>query len=351
MNQQAKRLGPGKAPPELLAVALGDLSSADLIQGPGVGRDAAIIRRGDEAIVATADPITFVDADAGRLAVTVNANDICAVGADPRWLLATILAPVDVEAAELESLLVDLRRACDEAGIELVGGHTEVTDAVTRTVVSSTMIGSAPLATIIRSDGAQDGDLVIQAGRAAVEGTAILGHPELLDDPGISIAVAARALRSIDGIHAMHDVTEGGIATASLELAEAAGLGVELFADDILWLPQTLEECESRDLDPLGLLGSGTLLAAVSPDAADAAMAALAATGVASYLIGRMESGLPATLRFGGRKRPLPRFVRDEALRALDDARRSHQQVRSDVALSRSSEDDPDSGGDEQETM
>lgn len=265
-------------------------------------------------------------------------------------MLTTILAPVGLEAVELESLLVNLREACEEAGIELVGGHTEVTDVVTRTVVSSTMIGSAPLTDIVRSDGAENGDLVIQAGRAAVEGTAILGHPELLDDPGISIAAAARALRSIDGIHAMHDVTEGGIATASLELAEAAGLGVELFGDDILWLPQTLEQCESRDLAPLGLLGSGTLLAAVSPDAADAALAALSAAGVASYLIGRLESGLPATLRFGGRTRPLPRFVRDEALRALDDARRSHQQDRSDVALPRSSEEDPDSGGDEQET-
>ncbi len=311
------RLDGGKAPIELLATMFSNAVSEDVLQGPGIGRDAAIIAWGDQALVATADPITFVDADAGRLAVTVNANDIFAVGAEPKWLLTTILAPIGVNPARLEALIVELREACGDAGIALVGGHTEVTDAVQRTVVSCTLLGSAVLDSVIPSDGAQDGDLIIQAGRAAVEGTAILGHPDLLDDPGISIAAAARALRVVDGVHAMHDVTEGGIATASLELAQAAGLGLELFADDILWMPQTLEVCESRGLDPLGLLGSGTLLAAVAADVAGPAVATLRDNGVDAYLIGSVGRGIPATLKRGGRTGPLPRFVRDEALRAL----------------------------------
>ncbi len=305
----------GKAPPELLAV-LRPNATGDVLQGPGVGRDAAIVRWGDEALVATSDPITFAGADVGRLALTVNANDIFAVGADPRWLLATILAPPGTRLEDLQALLIDLQDACIAEQVELVGGHTELTDAVTRTVVSCTLIGSAPLDAIVRSDGAQDGDLILQAGRAAVEGTAILGHPHLLDEPGISIAVAARALRGLDGVHAMHDVTEGGIATAALELADAAGLGPELDADRIFWLTETLEACEQHGLDPLGLLGSGTLLAAVAPDAASSALDALQAAGVEARSIGRVEAGLPATLKLGGRKRPLPRFVRDEALNA-----------------------------------
>ena len=111
------------------------------MQGPGLGRDAAIIELGDLALVATSDPITFVDAQAGKLAVTINANDILSVGAEPEWLLATILAPVGSSPEELEALLADLQEACDDSGIALVGGHTEVTDAVNRTVVSCAMIG------------------------------------------------------------------------------------------------------------------------------------------------------------------------------------------------------------------
>ena len=317
-------LFPGKAPPEVLA-ALDAVAAAEVIQGPGAGRDAAIVEFGGQALVASSDPITFVDADAGKLAVTVNANDIHAVGAEPLWLLATILAPIGTTPSALEALIRDLQSACAEEGIALVGGHTEVTDAVTRTVVSCALIGRAAMDTIIPSDGALDGDLIVQAGAAAVEGTAILGYPDLLQTPGISIAKAARALREVEGVHAMHDVTEGGIATAALELAEAAGLSPELRFDDVIWLPDTLRVCETHGLDPIGLLGSGTLLAAVSPDALDRALSELSRAGVQASAIGRVGAGIRATLSHGGQTMPLPRFVRDEALRALDDVRRSTQ--------------------------
>ena len=253
-QHDAQLLGIGKAPPELLARIFQASTDPSVIQGPGVGKDAAIVEWGDRALVVSSDPITFIDADAeaGKLAVTVNANDIFAVGAEPEWLLATILAPPGVPARDLETLLTDLQAACAESDITLIAGHTEVTDAVTRTIISCTMIGSAPLGQIIPSDAARNGDAIIQAGAAAVEGTAILGHPELLHTPGISIATAARALRAVEGLHAMHDVTEGGIATAALELAEAAGLSPALDFDNIIWLPETLGTCEERGLDPLG---------------------------------------------------------------------------------------------------
>lgn len=316
----------GKLPMDVLLQALGNAVSSGasgrsgLRQGPGVGRDAAIVEFDGQALVAASDPITFVDADAGRLAVTVNANDILAVGAEPRWMLATVLAAAGSDADDVAALVMGLQSACEAAGVALIGGHTEITDAVTRSVVSCTMIGSAPLEQIVPSDGAQDGDLIIQAGPAAVEGTAILGAPELLDDPGVSIAAAARTLRDIEGVHAMHDVTEGGIAMAALELAEAAGLAPQLDADSIIWLPQTLRVCDERSLDPLGLLGSGTLLVAVHPLAADAALAALSAAAVDAALIGAVRERARATLRSGGRVRALPHFARDEALRALDAA-------------------------------
>ena len=319
-TEDPDELSGGKLPPELLFAMLSVEQTEGVIQGPGVGRDAAIVEWGDHALVATSDPITFVDADAGRLAVTVNANDILAVGAEPEWLLATILAPVGASAERIAALIGELQSACDDHSTALVGGHTEVTDAVNRIIVSCTLIGSAPLGQIIKSDGARDDDVLIQAGAAAVEGTAIFGYPDLLDEPGISIAPAARALRDVEGVHAMHDVTEGGVATAALELAEAAGLGVEIRADEIIWLAETIEVCAVGGLDPLGLLGSGTLLAAVDPAEVDLALAALDDAEVDAAVIGTVAAGIRATLDDGGRKRPLPRFGRDEALRALADA-------------------------------
>ena len=319
----SERLESGKLPMELLLRALGPLdrlgggASAGVRQGPGVGRDAAIVEFAGEALVAAADPITFVEAGAGHLAVAVNANDIWSVGAEPRWLLATVLAPSGSESDEVAALISDLRQACDDAGIALIGGHTEVADAVTRTVVSCAMLGAAAPEQIVPSDGAREGDVIVQAGAAAVEGTALLGHPQLLDAPGISIGAAARALRAVGGVHAMHDVTEGGVATAALELSEAAGLVPELWADEIVWLPETQVVCAARGLDPLGLLGSGTLLAAVEAAASDAALSALSRAGVDGAIIGRVAAGSGATLISGGQARALPRFARDEALSAL----------------------------------
>ena len=317
-RRSSRGLSVGKAPPSLLA-ALATIDDADVLQGPGIGLDAAVLRVDRELLIATSDPITFVDADVGALAVAVNANDIHALGGEPKWMLATVLAPSGFPEDQLRSLLDDLRTSCQREGIALVGGHTEVTDAVTRAVISCALIGIAPLGKVIPSDGARHGDAVIQAGAAAVEGTALLGRRELLESPGMSVARAARAMRSVGGVHAMHDVTEGGIATAALELAEAAGLSPTLTGDDIIWLPETLAVCEERGLDPLGLLGSGTLLAAVAPAAVDLALAELSGAGVQARVIGRVEAGIRATLSHVGQMRPLPRFARDEALRALAD--------------------------------
>ena len=335
------RLAEGKAPPELLFDALGEAAEG-LLQGPGPGRDASVMAIGGRALVAAADPISFNGAEAVRLAVTINANDVYALGAEPRWFLATVLAPPGTTESELSALLRALRESCDAAGVALAGGHTEISDAVSRTVVSGCMLGEASLDRIVPSDGAQDGDVIVQAGAAAVEGTALLAQERsnrlrasgwsrdeiaaaaaLADDPGISIATAARTLASIGaagGVHAMHDVTEGGIATAAAELAEAAGLGVELRGDDVLWHEATRRLCDDLDLDPLGLLGSGTLLAAAAPSGAAGALSALARAGVDGALIGRVRTESGAILAFRDATRPLPRFATDEALRALADA-------------------------------
>lgn len=333
-------LSPGKPSPELLFGALRTAAATEVRQGPGPGRDAAVVEWRGEALVAAADPITFVDANAGRLAVAVNANDIYALGADPRWLLATVLVPPGTAEADLSALLADLAEACRGAGIDLIGGHTEVSDAVRRAVVSCAMLGSAPLGQIVPSDGARAGDVLIQAGRCAVEGTALLVSElrdwllgldlpaglldraaQLSEEPGISIREAAIALRSLDGVHAMHDVTEGGIATAARELSDAAGVGVELRAEAILWHPETTAICSVMGLDRLGLLGSGTLLAAVVKEEVDGAIAALRSRGIAAAAIGRITAGGQASLIGPAGVRELPRWDRDEALRGLGEAR------------------------------
>lgn len=328
----------GKLPPELLARLLGESGPVPgLLQGPGPGRDAAVVDLGGRYAVLAADPVSFAAQRPGWYAVHVNANDVACLGAEPRWFLATVIVPPETPEDGLADLFADLHAACAEVGATLAGGHTEVSDAVTQPLIAGTMVGEAPPGRLLPSDGARPGDALLQIGPIAIEGTALLAREaarplrdaglspadleaaaHLLFDPGISVLPPARDAWSLPGLHALHDPTEGGIATAAWELAQAAGLGLTLERDAVLRHPLTDAVVAALGVDWLGLLASGALLAAVAPGDAPNTLTHLHKRGHAAARIGLLgDRGQPAILRVDGASRPLPRFSRDEVARVL----------------------------------
>jgi len=210
--------------------------------GPRVGEDAAVIDLGDRLVVAAADPITFATDEIGHYVVAINANDIAVRGATPRWLLATVLLPLGTTPEDVRALMAELGAACRALDIDLIGGHTEVTDAVTRPLVAGTMLGEVQPDRLVTTGGARPGDALVLGGALAIEGTAVLarqataalrarGVPAdtikrartLLHTPGISVVAMARAVCDAVRPHALHDPTEGGLATALA--AACRGLG------------------------------------------------------------------------------------------------------------------------------
>jgi hydrogenase expression/formation protein HypE len=139
---------------------------------------------------------------------------------------------------------------------------------------------------------------------------------EFLHKPGISVVRDAAVAAAAGDVHAMHDPTEGGLATGLLELAQAAQVGLVVDQAAIPIFPETAALCEAMGLDPLGLIASGALLLAVASADADRVMAALEEEGIAVASIGRVvrpERGI--MLRSESIERPLPRFERDEIAR------------------------------------
>ena len=329
----------GKLPPEILARLLGRIPAGErVVVGSRPGVDAAVLDMGDRYLIATTDPITFVAARIGWYAVHVNANDIAVMGGTPRWLLATVLLPSAGDAHLAETLHDQMLAACADLGVALVGGHTEVTQGLDRPIVVGTMLGEAAQDRLVTSAGACPGDRILITKGVAVEGTAALAgeaaaalraggmdEPVLtraaafLERPGISVVADARALCAAGRPHAMHDATEGGLATALRELAEASGVGLRVDQSRIPVLPETRAVCDALGLDPLGLLASGCLIAAVAPADEAAALRALAAAGVAAAVIGE---AVPApdglTLLSATGARPWPVFARDELARYLE---------------------------------
>jgi hydrogenase maturation factor len=310
-----------------------------VIVGPRVGEDAAVLDMGDRYLVATTDPITFATDEIGWYALHVNANDLAVRGARPLWFLATLLLPEGASTeARVEALFAELGLACAELDVALVGGHTEVTAGLDRPIVVGTMLGEVDKDRLVTTGGARAGDALLLTKGVPLEGAALLARergPEaerrgvpadavkrardFLRRPGISVVPEARLATAAGRVHAMHDPTEGGLATACWELAQAAGVGVRVEREQVPVLAEGRLLCDAFGLDPLGTIASGALLAAVAQEDAGAVVVACRGAGIECAQIGRVvppEAGV--TLVTAGQARPMPAFARDEIARLFE---------------------------------
>ncbi len=330
----------GKLPGWLLKKVL-PRSAADeqILVGPGIGCDAAAVAIGEQVVVAKTDPITFASERAAFHLVEVNANDLACMGAQPRWLLVTSLLPVGVTPADVLSSFAELTEACRLRGVHLIGGHTEIVPGIDRALLIGSMLGVTTPDQLITPGGAKAGDVLLLTKGLAIEGTALLAQERaevliplvgedvvrrakrFLHDPGISVVADCLAATAVRGVTALHDPTEGGLATAIREIAALAGLGASLDADHIPVLPESAAICEALGLDPLGLLASGSLLIAATPDLAADVRVAIGAAGIPVAEIGVLTGDGAFTISRNGVVEPLPDFDVDEIARLNADAK------------------------------
>ena len=340
-DQTNKILPVGKLPLEHLRSLLMHLPKQDprLLVGPQIGEDAAVIDAGDRYLVVATDPITFATDQIGRYAVHINANDVAVMGARPLWFFAVMLLPESRTTPELaETIMADVRAACEELGVTLGGGHTEITQDLDRPILVGQMLGEVSPKRLVRKTRIAIGDLILLTRSAAIEGTAILAREKserlrgrvdanllaraarFLLEPGISVVSAALAAANVgEALHAMHDPTEGGLATGLFELVAPAGLGLQVIRELIPIAPETDAICNTLALDPLKLIASGALLIAVARDSADSVLKAVEAAGVPVVVIGEVRAAAEGiTIVTNGVIEPISPPVRDEIARALE---------------------------------
>jgi hydrogenase maturation factor len=326
-------LGEGKLSQERLEklLAFTAPSSPEILVGAEVGEDAAVVR-GAAQLVLTADPITFTEENIGFYTVAVNANDIVAMGGKPRYLVTTILLPLGTEERRAQTIFVELKEASQKAGIHWVGGHTEVTSAVNRVVISAQAIGFLS-GKPTRTSGAHPGELLAMSKWTALEATTLIarekpdisrellgdeGYKEVLSwlyEPGISIMKEGEILSGLE-LAAAHDPTEGGIATGIHEIAERSEVGIRLYRERIPIRPETEVLCTHFGLDPLGALSSGVFLFTAAPAQAEKACEQLNRGGVPAAVIGEITDRAGGVeLLDGEEHRPLSLFPRDEIIK------------------------------------
>ncbi|MHA1680228.1 MAG: AIR synthase-related protein [Promethearchaeota archaeon] len=293
----------GKLPAGILKDYLDKYTNAGndprVLNAPRLGDDAAVIDMGVFALISKTDPITMAVEHLGHYVVNVNANDVVTKGAVPRWFQSTLLFPEGTIKEEVEQVMFDIKKACDELDVTIVGGHTEITPSVKQPIAVGNMMGEVlkqPAVTeakkgvvekerlIDPSNVVEGDDLVIIKG-LAIEATALIAleRPELLEEkgfdetfinkckdylknPGINASIPGVAAIQAGKIHAMHDPTEGGFGNAVNELAELVGCGFKIYPERIKIYPETKKICEALGLDPLFLLASGSLILVSPPE-------------------------------------------------------------------------------------
>ena len=295
-----------KLQPEILAQHVLNFTGShrdDLLIGGGLGEDAALMRVPDGLLVAASDPVTGAEKGAGRLLVHINANDVACKGADPSWLIVTLIVPESLGIKFIAQTMKEIHETCCLLGTAIAGGHTEITDKYPQPVLSATMLGMTKYN--LSAKNIHAGDMVLAAGHAGLEGMSIIAHdkPEVFGgifsdaeletvrswQGDLSVVKPAKILREYSRY--MHDPTEGGLSGALLETSQACGLGLELFTDKIPIHPFTQRAAQTLEFSPMNLISSGMLIAVISEENISRAQAALTEQGISSAVIGRFVEG------------------------------------------------------------
>jgi hydrogenase expression/formation protein HypE len=335
----AMNLPPGKLPVRLLRRLIRYSGAPDRAVriGPRFGEDAAVIDLGDRYLILKSDPVTFTTKEIGWYAVHVNANDIAVMGARPRWFQTTLIVPPATSAATVRAIIRDVDRAARALAIAVTGGHTEVSAAVTQPIIAGDMQGLVARDALVTSAGARPGDVLLFTKCAGIEGTSILAREHAAASrrvlgvrgqalaarfhhhPGISI-ISEALLAGRAGVTAMHDPTEGGVAAGLFELACASECRLDVDLDQIPLHRFTRELCAHFGIEPLGLIGSGSLLATLPARRASGLVARLGRAGIPARVVGSVARGRGVRARRGGRAVPFRWSERDELTRVLGGA-------------------------------
>ena len=269
----------------------------------GVGEDCAVIDYGAYECVISTDPITASVNDIGRLAIHISCNDIASNGIEPLGITLAVLLPEGTTKADVTNIMAQAGEAAEAIGVEIIGGHTEVTPAVNQPVIVSTAFGRGLAGESAPSTKMQPGDWILMTKSAGLEGTGIIasdkGHE--LEDV-LTAEEMAHALSLLDqvsvvkegiaagnvGTSGMHDVTEGGILGAVWELCHLEGMGCEVWEDQVCIDPVTVKIADHYGIDPLRLISSGSMIIMASDARKDAIMEAVKAEGISISCIGRI---------------------------------------------------------------
>lgn len=303
----------------------------EVISGAGLGEDCAILAPFNGETLLSTSPFTVSGKDAALYGIHNAVNNIVACGGKPVAVLLTVLLPVDCEEKELKTLMAQAESVCAGLQIQIAGGHTEVTDAVKRIVLTVTAVGHRAELCMTAAGARPGADLVVTKW-VGLEGTSyaakraeeqLLGRfPAYLVDEAkafdryLSIIPEAAVAGKSD-VWAVTDASRGGIFGALWKMAEASGVGLEIELKKLPIRQETVEICNFLDLNPYELASGGSLL--IAAENGNDLVRRLEREGIPAAVVGKTTDGNDRIIRNGGEKRFLEPAKTDEIHRILEN--------------------------------
>ena len=276
----------------------------------GPSRDSAVLSVPGGRIALTTDsyvvnPLFFPGGNIGDLAVNGTINDLACSGAQPLGLTAGFILEEGLEVELLGAVAQAMGRAAADAGVGIVTGDTKVVGrgGADGLFINTAGVGVVPDGVDIGPQRARPGDHIIVSGNIGEHGVAIMsvregidfGTTVTTDSAPLHRLVAAMLAAGGEAVHVLRDPTRGGLVAATVEIARAAGVGVELDEHRIP-VPETVASaCGFLGLDPLQVANEGKMVAFVDPAHSEAVLAAMRARpeGADATLIGRVVDEHP----------------------------------------------------------
>ncbi|MCJ2186265.1 hydrogenase expression/formation protein HypE [Novosphingobium beihaiensis] len=273
--------------------------------------DGAVLGVPDGQIAFTTDsyvvqPLFFPGGDIGSLAVNGAVNDLAMCGARPLWLSAGFVIEEGFGIGDLQRIVHSMGAAAKAAGVRLVTGDTKVVERGKGDglYINTSGIGTVVAPAPVNPAQVRPGDRIIVSGDLGRHGMAVMAAREDLglEPPIVSdcAPVSEQVLRLIEAdipLHCLRDLTRGGLATALVEIADTAGVAMQIEQGDIPISPPVRGACEILGLDPLYVANEGRFAALVPPEAAVLALSILREFDISAAIVGRVEeTGLPGSV-------------------------------------------------------
>ncbi len=317
----------GLLTPAFASPALDVLGDAGLLEVAG----ASLALTTDSFVV---KPIRFPGGSIGELAVNGTVNDLAMAGARAVGLSLSLILEEGLAADELRAEVDAVARAAAAAGVAIVAGDTKVVERghADQLYICTTGLGHVDGRATLSPSALRPGDRLLLSGPVGAHGTAIMlarGEFDLdativSDTRPLWPAVEALLEHAGPGLRCLRDATRGGVASVLNELASASGVAMVVHEAAVPVDPAVAGAAELLGIDPMHVANEGVFVAAVAPEWADAALAALRAAGGAGAFgrateIGEVRTEPPGMVlvetAFGGRRvmdqlvgDPLPRI-------------------------------------------